>query len=60
MMQSRVVKLQREDEKMMKKLENERKKAEDVQRIRQSYNEKMNKIREASFEKEAKMGANFD
>ncbi len=48
------MKLQREEEKMLKKIENERKKAEELIQIRQSYDVKMYQIRQASYEREMK------
>lgn len=44
----------------MRKIENERKKAEELMNIRKSYDEKMQKLREASFDRDQRIGEIYD
>ena len=43
-----------EEERMLRKIDNERRKAEELQKVRQSYDEKMMQLKIASFEREQK------
>ena len=53
-MQSKILKLKMEEERMLRKIDNERRKAEELQKVRQSYDEKMMQLKIASFEREQK------
>lgn len=50
--QSRILKLKVDEDRMLKKIENERKKAEQIQKVRESYDQMIREIREASNERE--------
>ena len=45
---------------MLHKIENSRKKADELQRVRQSYDEQMRMIKQASFEREVKMSEAYE
>lgn len=46
------MKLQRDEDKMLKKIQNERMKAMELQKIRDEHNDKMSKLKQASVERE--------
>lgn len=54
-MQSRIMKLQRDEDKVLKKIQNERSKAEELQRVRDEHNAQMAKLRYASMERDHKV-----
>ena len=51
-MQSRIVKLQRHEEKMLNKIENERKKADEWLLVRKNYEEQVRVLKMKQLEKE--------
>ena len=59
-MQSKILKLKMEEERMLRKIDNERRKAEELQKVRQSYDEKMMQLKIASFEREQKQLEYYD
>eukprot|EP00347_Sterkiella_histriomuscorum_P014745 403359703 len=59
-MQSRILKLKVEEDRLLKKIDNERRKAEELQKIRQSYDLKMRDIKLAVYEREQKISEIFE
>ena len=47
--------LQKRDEQMIRKLENEKKRSEDIARVREDHQEKMRQLKQASVERQMKL-----
>ncbi len=58
--QSKILRLKMEEDHMLKKIENERRKAEELQKVRQSYDEKMMQIKIANYERELKQSEYYE
>ncbi|CDW80387.1 UNKNOWN [Stylonychia lemnae] len=59
-MQSRILKLKMQEEQLLKKIDNERRKAEELQQVRMSYDQKMQQLKIASFEREQKKNEYYE
>lgn len=54
------MKLKVDEEKYLKKIENERKRADELAKVRDSYDQKMRLIKQAAFEREQRVAEHME